>query len=503
MGTETFSLTYASSITDFCEINSSFDSALLQIAYHGDNRHKTNISKAVFEKCVKTLFNCPVVCNYDREEDTLGDHDVEIVTDDDGNSRLVHITHPIGVVPVGARTFWKEVEEKDGSIKEYLCADVLLWKRQEAYRKIKKDGIAAHSMEIVIKDGKRIDGIYHILDFEFTALTLIGVAPCFESAALVFHKEDFELQFSTMMQELKEGFTEVMAHFGDDNTKQEKISTEGGQEVLMNKDELVAKYSIDIDSLDFSIEDYDVEELEAKFQTIAEEKQFALNRNVINEIHNALSKMKVVREYGECNKYSYEDCDIEQQMVYCWDTDNWLLYGFSYELDGDNVVIDFDSKKRMKYVIAEFDEGEQGSPFMHVFEMMQNKLEEYSDVAEKFSAASEAMASMETELSELRQYKLDIEKANRDAERAELFGKFSALAGIEDFEALKEDCDGLDLATIEEKCYAIKGKHAVSHADFSLNNEQLPVVKVDVTGRKDVNAALPYGGLHEKYGFHK
>lgn len=39
MKTEILNLTYASSLTDLCEINSSFDSGILRIAYTGDNRN--------------------------------------------------------------------------------------------------------------------------------------------------------------------------------------------------------------------------------------------------------------------------------------------------------------------------------------------------------------------------------------------------------------------------------------------------------------------------------
>ena len=191
MKTEILNLTYASSLTDLCEINSSFDSGILRIAYTGDNRNGSSISKDVFERCIKTIYNCPVVCNYDRETDTLGGHDMELVRKDDGSLILVNLTQPIGVVPQTAKVYWETVEEDDGTVNEYLCAEVLIWKRQEAYRKIKKDGITAQSMEITVKDGETINGIYCIKDFEFTAFALIGVEPCYESASLAFSKQDF------------------------------------------------------------------------------------------------------------------------------------------------------------------------------------------------------------------------------------------------------------------------------------------------------------------------
>ena len=143
MKTEILNLTYASSLTDLCEINSSFDSGILRIAYTGDNRNGSSISKDVFERCIKTIYNCPVVCNYDRETDTLGGHDMELVRKDDGSTTIVNLTQPVGVVPQTSKVYWESVEEDDGTVNEYLCAEVLIWKRQEAYRKIKEDGITA------------------------------------------------------------------------------------------------------------------------------------------------------------------------------------------------------------------------------------------------------------------------------------------------------------------------------------------------------------------------
>ena len=367
MKTEILNLTFASSLTDLCEANSSFDSGVLRIAYPGTNRNGSNISKATFEKCMKTMYNCPVVCNYDRESDSLGGHDVELVCDSDGNMRLVNMTQPVGVIPENANVYWDTVEEDDGTVREYLCAEVLLWKRQEAYQKIKRDGICAQSMEINVKSGKRIDGIYYIYDFEFTAFALISVTPCFESASLTFAKENFKQMFSEMMHELKENYTSVNSSPTEDDNK--KYSTEGGN-IALEKNELIAKYNVDVKTLDFSIDDFTVEELEEKFKALnnsankdnQDNDNFALTSNVVEEICNSLSAEKVQREWGECSRYSFVDCDLEAMEVYCWDRNDWLLYGFGYKLNGDSVVIDFESKKRKKYTIVDFDEGEQPSP---------------------------------------------------------------------------------------------------------------------------------------------
>ena len=83
-------LTYESSLSRLCEINESFDSGVLRIAYHGANRNGSYISKQAFERSIETIWNCPVVCNYDRDNDVIGAHDVEVITDKDGKLRLVN-----------------------------------------------------------------------------------------------------------------------------------------------------------------------------------------------------------------------------------------------------------------------------------------------------------------------------------------------------------------------------------------------------------------------------
>lgn len=504
MANEVLNITYASSLTDLCEVNHSFDSGILRIAYVGDNRNHSSISKEVFERCLPTIYNCPVVCNYDRESDTLGGHDMEIVASENG-LRLVNVTQPVGVIPQGAKVFWETVEEDDGISHEYLCAEALIWKRQEAYRKIKEDGITAQSMEITIKDGAKVDGIYHIKDFEFTAFALIGCEPCYESASLAFAKQDFKQQLSEMMLELKDTLQQV--NTSEDVDNKSKFSMEGGTEDL-DKKQLIEKYGIDIETLDFSIDDFSVEELEEKFKAMTEtdpeggepqDGSFSLTSNVVEEIHSQLALEKVQREWGESCRYCYVDCDFEKTEVYAWDTNDWLLYGFTYTVNGDSVKVDFDTKKRMKYAIEEFDEGTQESNIAGVFTEMEaqftQKVTEASELEAKFTEVSAQVETMSAELEELRTFKKGIEDNAAEQARNEIFAKFDEeLVGIEAYENLKADCEKFSLEELEDKCYAIRGRNM--KANFNLEPQGAPKLPVDRTGKEK----LPYNGIFEKYG---
>lgn len=506
-------MAYSSSLSSLCEINSSFDTGVLRIAYTGANRNGSFISKETFERCIKTLYNCPIVCHYDRETDSIGGHDMELVTNEDGGMRLVNMTIPIGVIPESSKYFWSVVEEEDGTEHEYLCADVLIWKRQEAYKKIKEDGITAHSMELTVKDGEMEGGLFVIKDFEFTAFCLLGDEhePCFESSALgLFSYDEMKKQMAEMMSDLKNEFSLVVPPAGDNDTHPQNHPMEGGEKVLNEKLALVAEYGLEAENLEFSIEDLTLEELREKFEamkpadtvvdTVVDEPtepmvDFALAGQIRDEIYNALSAEKIECCWGEMTRYHYVDHDHEALQVYCYDAEDWKLYGFSYSMNGDNVVIDFESKKRMKFAIVDFDEGEQSAPFASIFEEVTKQYTandtQWSD---KYQAASDTITSMNEELGSLRQFKTDTEEAAKAVAREEVFAQFEDLVGVEEFDALRENCAEYELDALEEKCFAIRGRRGAT-AKFA-HESKPPKLKVEKT--QPVNE--PYGGLFARYG---
>ena len=212
-----FSLAFDSSLDKLCEVNHSFDKGVLRICYTGRNRNGSSISRGAMEQSLQTIYNCPVVCHYYRDEDRLGGHDVEVVRRDGEEPYLANVTEPIGVVPESANVWFENLEDSDGVTREYLLAEVLLWKRQEAYSKIKSDGISAQSMEITVRDSVDSDGILRINAFEFNAFCLLGdCQPCYEGAALeTFSLDTFDEQMEQMMRDYKEAFSLVITSKGD------------------------------------------------------------------------------------------------------------------------------------------------------------------------------------------------------------------------------------------------------------------------------------------------
>lgn len=275
-------LEFPCSISDIVEKNRSFDACTIWVMYHGKNRNRTSISKEAVEKAIPTLYNCPVVCNYNVEEDTIGGHDVEFVKTKNG-IKMVNLTDAIGVIPSGAEYRW-QTRMDNGEEHEYLVVDGLLWKRSSAYDKLKRDGVEGQSMEITINSGKSVDGIYEIYDFDFTAFCILGedVAPCFEGASIeTFSLGVYKTRFASLMEDLKKDPSVVTTALADDKT----FSLKGG-EGKVNLNELMAKYGLTDTDISFETEGLSTEELEAKFAEIQQAK-FAEGEGAEGEGGNA------------------------------------------------------------------------------------------------------------------------------------------------------------------------------------------------------------------------
>ena len=504
-------LRFDSSVENIENINESFASATLRVCYTGPNPNGSCISKEAIERAIPTMYNCPVVCNYDIESDSIGGHDMSVVTTDSGDMRLVNLTDAIGVVPMSAQSWW---EDYNGH--EYFNTEVILWKRSPAFSKIESDGCTAHSMEIRTLSGRMSDGLFYIDQFEFNAFCLLGdgVRPCFADSELqMFDMSRTSLQFSEMMHEYKSAFQSMQP---SQEVAIHNQNTEGGLMDLDEKLNLAAEYNIDVDSLEFSLEDYSVEELKEKFEAmqaqpeavaddvdqepeVEPEIDFALDSQFREELFRSLESEMVDTCFGQIPRYSYFDHDCMASEVYAYDFNDWNLYGFAFAVDGDNVIIDFESKKRMKLAVVEYDDGEQVSPFGAMFaKVSQCHMDEISVLTQGAQEAANQISEMESELNELREFKMNAENEAMEFARNELFAKFEDLVGIEAFDELRADCDQYSIDELEEKCYAIRGRNA-KVAKFSVEPKSTKLLIEDTQENDDE----PYGGLFATYGVDK
>lgn len=491
---------YSSSLTQLVETNPSFDCGTLRIAYTGRNRNNSSISKEAFERAIPTMFGCPVVANYIREDNEIGSHDGELVKRENGEWDYVNITEPVGFVPPGANWSW-EVIDDGNEIHEYLVSEVVLWKRQEAYKKIKENGITAQSMEISVDRGEMVDGCYAINDFYFTAFCLLGTAePCFEDAALItYSADDMKDQLTSMYEEFKLAFAD------DKRFNTEKKVGEKN----MKLDEFLAKYSVALEDLEFEVEGLSDEELETKFSEAfevseeeaevepvveeeefehnddsedtdeseePEQEEFALSSQVREQLSRQVNSAEMIEsEYGVYPRYYMMDYDPEVSEVYFEDGSDWNLYGAPYSMNGDNVVVDFEAAKRKRYAIVDFNEGEEEFSLIGYVQSMMGIVKNSCD--QKYSTLKD-------------KYDALVGKCNKAA-TDELFERFEdKLSGVAEFEALKKSAATMEPSELEDKLYALVGRKQFKFTKTT----KVPKAPV-IPKEKDNNE--PYGTLFD------
>ena len=475
------------SLYDVQEVNSSFAVGKLKVMYTGNNRNGSHFSKKSVENALPSLYNVPIVCHWNEETQEIGGHDISIASSEDGNLRIINLTEPCGVVPDHAKFTFQNEADEDGNEHEYLIIDgVILWKRQDVCRHIIEnlDGKVKHSMEIkVIEMDETKDNHLDIKEFEFTALCLLGdCEPCFQGSELeLFSVQNFKQKMNQMILEMKESFPVIVPSNEDDNKQLSDYSMKGGNAKLKDKSNIITKDGLD------------TENLLGKQET---QNNFELEGNFREELYRALDKEKSQRDWGEISRYLFVDYDKDACEIYCWDSEDWLLYGFTYSVSGDAIKINFDSKKRKKYEIVDFDEGEQSSPFADTYAILEEKIRNCAELEEKFQNASDTIKNMETELNELKQFKNDVNEAAAKAEKEQVLTQFSDLSGLESFEALKANIQDYNADDLEEKCFAIRGR---TIAAKNRNNQlftKAPKLKIE----KESAENEPYGGLFAQYG---
>ena len=207
-------------------INPSFHKAKTRIMAIESIANRCNFSKESVVNGLPTLKNVPIV-TYFNENGNLGDH--EMSRDKDG--KPIFKTYGIGVIPESAEQWIEEVEE-NGETKQYLCSDVLLWKRQKReYEFIQKHKELSVSMEVQITNSCFDENkILNIDEFYFTAVTVlgIGVNPAFDNASLTFSKQDDQIQ--EMMFDLK-NFDGVGNMPQEENVVTEPVEEKAGEHV--------------------------------------------------------------------------------------------------------------------------------------------------------------------------------------------------------------------------------------------------------------------------------
>ena len=507
------SMNYDITFSEIIDVNPSFARGKMRVAYTGLNRNNSFISKDTFKKALPTIFNCPIVGNYNSDTNEFGGHDAEFktITDSDGNvidTKMINLTTPFGLVPESATCSWEEVND-NGVIHEYLVTDVILWKRQNGYEKILELGTVKESMEIDVNTYQITKGYCEITDMCFTAFCLLGCEPCFESASVqVFSNNEFKSQFSQMMKEFKETFSnnqsqsslevdDINKTFSQENEKEERILNE-------EKTKLLEKYNLTIDKLDFKIDDLSIEDTETKLKEFAEAHKedskvnFSATYNQKRDaLRNAVDAIIVKDADGNVVESTYfYVMDFTDEYVFV-EKDYWNENGdfeetngrFTYAFDDSTITATITSEwEEMFLVWLTADEKAAHDTQNNTFSTLQTEFNTYKDTYKTAESDVEVLRTYQAE-------KLATER--KDAEdKVFAMAEFEKIHDNDEFKTIQEKAKNYSIEDLTDKCFAILGR---VNANFSLNDSK-PKATVKVTVDVTNDKTDPYGGLFETYG---
>ena len=189
-------LSFNSMVSDYEIVNPEFARVKVYVCYDGKNRNNSYIEKDVLQKMSNTIYGIPMVAEYDEDNNCFKGHGGKLEISDEG-IEFIQTTVPYGCVDPKTPVFYEEVVELDGITKHnYLCCYAYLWYKRypevESVLRNQENKKIGQSMEInVTSYDIDEDGCCIIKDGYFSALAMLGVEPCFESACVTskFSKE--------------------------------------------------------------------------------------------------------------------------------------------------------------------------------------------------------------------------------------------------------------------------------------------------------------------------
>ena len=303
-------------------VNPSFHIGSARIFAIDSVANNVKFSQESTMNALPTLKNIPIVALYKDDEQNFGDH--EIVRDVDG---IRYGTYPIGMIPESAEQWIEEVQTEEGT-KQYLCSDILLWKRQKKeFQLIKSQGTFSVSMEVGMVDYEfNANKVCNVNEFYFTAIAVLGngVKPAFKEACINFHKigifQDMMLDLREYMQQFEGGNSMGANQIADEpitdfeegqEAQQEQVDEEPKQEEHQEvKDEPNYKDLLEKAEADYgrTIADLTKERDELNAQLTAYEE----DKKALEEAHKAeLDAMK--EELDALKKYKKDIEDAQRK----------------------------------------------------------------------------------------------------------------------------------------------------------------------------------------------
>ena len=355
-------MSFNSMVSDYTVINPEFARVKVYVCYAGKNRNRSEISREVLDKISQSIYGVPVVAEYNKDTNTFKGHGGKLEITDEGMD-WVQTTVPYGFVDPQTPVFYEEVTELDGITKnEYLCCYAYLWYKRypevESVLRNQDNSPIGQSMEIEVSDYSWSEDDYCVIkDGHFSALCMLGVEPCFESAKVTsrFSKEDIENEYQEMIKSFKKY---TLSNF-----------EEGGEEVPEEE----KKIEMEEETTEPKVEEPVVEEVKAEETPSEEEKSEDFEEEVVEE-----AKEEKEEEFAQKDEAEEVKIDFEAKYNEVVNELNELKASF-VDLQGELEVAK-DNYSKLEEEVVGLREFKSNIEFEEHKAMVDERLDKYSEL---------------------------------------------------------------------------------------------------------------------------
>lgn len=475
-----------------------------RVCHDEESPNKTYFTKATMEKANKeSLEYIPILAHVYIDENgkpVIGSHDMHIEENKlvEGESKLIYDEAPIGMVPSLADNNCT-IEEYNGL--NYTFVDAYIWRDYANYAEDLVENAEQYKMSMEIdfpEDALSYDAAnerYNISSYRYRGITLLneslgtGMKDALVTTTNFSINDDIKSKMIVLMDELQKCLREY------DTTN----SNKKGFEKNMNLDELLEKYELTLDELDFEVDGLSDEELENALSDFACKKK---KKCELDEHFNSLLEQYGVTADDESFVLSYElsHDDIRSAIYKLLDaySENGYCACWIIEVFDDKFIYqDYEENKYYKRGYSK--DGDTVS-------LNEDKVEVFSEwlsQAEKdaLDALKENYATLEAKYNELKTFKDNYEAAELKAKKDAVFARseYSVLAEDEAFKALVSDAEKYSVDEVEAKAKAIFADYVIKTGTFSAKDDGEKKPKVlGFNFNKKESKSGPYGNLFKK-----
>lgn len=527
--------------SDFRFIDVSID-----VMHTGANLNKTSFTKDVISKAIPSICNTPilgyVVDELDEEDKDFKGHEHELrITDKD--VKYVYAGQAYGVIPESCNPRWIVKDDGNGTEREYLRVDGLIWtKFNDPVDIFTRDGTKNHSVELTDMACGPADknGDVPVGSFLFDGCCILSttdpkIQPAMTGSCVTanFSVEDITSQIRERLYEyqaLQQNYTAQNENPSDEEKGDITPMNENEKNSVVTENTTTKNPEIETPPAENAVQEPETQTTENSVPAEDEGETPATNNSVANEdegttaptentapttegepagaqeftltimqltdeVSSILAEQKTPSKWDpEYMVPRYWMNDIQDNEVIVMDYSTYKLMGIPYSMNGDNVVLDFENAKRKKVSYMDWDEGEVLSGITAAFTEMNTKM---TELTKEFQSATAAVNEMKPMLEAYQQAEAEAIAAADKAKRDELFAIMDEKLGANaEYAALKENKE-ISYADLETKCYALVGRQS---AEFSYvpNKNNKGTVRFGVGGTQN-GSDVAYGGLIEHY----